>query len=77
MMFKVLNGLVAVEEDLRPQVTGGNRRSASQKKLEYVWSKSVTHRHSFFPRTTRDWNLLHPSARSALVPEDFKKALHL
>ena len=76
-MHKVLERRVAVEEDLRPPVSKNKLRATSQRRLEHSKSKTYTHEQSFYPRTIRDWNALHPTARTTSTLEEFKDALHL
>ena len=77
LMHNILERRVAVEEDLRPPVSKSNLRSTSTRRLEHSKSNTAPHRESFFPRTIRDWNVLHPTARTASTLEEFKDALHL
>ena len=77
LMHKIMERRVAVEEDLRPPISKNMLRSTSQRRLEHCKSNTAPHRESFFPRTIRDWNTLHPTARTASTLEVFKGALHL
>ena len=75
LMFRVLKDLVAVPEELKPQRPNHGLRSSPKKQLPHVRSNIHAHAHSFIPRTSRDWNRLPQSARSADDIEGFKAAI--
>ena len=75
LLFRVMNDLVAVPQELKPAPPRRGLRSTSRNNLPHVRSKLDAHANSFFPRTSRDWNHLPPSAKSAETLEGFKVAL--
>ena len=75
LMYRVLNDLVAVPDDLKPKQAGRELRSTKRKHLPHVKSNLTAHENSFIPRTSRDWNRLPPSAITAETIEGFKAAL--
>ena len=78
-MFKLLNNLVAVDEELRPPYARGVRLASQnflQGTLQGIRAKTPRHTNSFFPRTIWDWNnRLSSTARTAASLEEFKAAL--
>ena len=81
LMYKVLNGLVKVDDDLRPSYSDSRFRSGQRLDLMRISTSAKAcepYHHSFYPRTVRDWNLDVPiPARKAKDLTGFKAALHL
>ena len=77
LMYRVIHGLIAVPEDLRPGPPQQSRslRSTTRNSLPHIRSKLNAHYNSFTPRTSRDWNRLPPAAKTASSLEGFKVAL--
>jgi hypothetical protein len=63
MMYKITNNLVALQHDLKPP----NRRTRNSHSHTYVQiqTRTETQRHSYFPRTVKEWNGLPDNVVSA------------
>ena len=76
LMFRVREDLVAVPEEFKPRQPNTHLRSSHRNTvLSTKKSKVDSHHYSFIPRTSRDWNRLPLSARTADTLEGFKAAL--
>ena len=74
LMFKILNHLVAIPEDLVPIPIQTWTRSGTRNCLPHIRSRIEFHRNSYLPRTSRDWNSLPLAAKLADSLTGFKKS---
>lgn len=72
LLFKIVNDLVAdnnIEYNQRPS------RTSNSKQIKVLSATTEIYKHSFFPRTVKDWNTLTESAVSSKTVEGFKAAI--
>ena len=58
LLYKIINGLVAMPADTHLHINTRNTRISNSKSLELTICTTDTFKHSFFPATIRDLNLL-------------------
>ena len=58
LLYKIINGLVAMPADTHLHFNTRNTRISNSKSLKLPICTTDTFKHSFFPATIRDWNLL-------------------
>ena len=58
LLYKIINGLVAIPADTHLHFNTRNTRISHSKSLKLPICTTDTFKHSFFPATIRDWNLL-------------------
>ena len=58
LLYKIINGLVAISADTHLHFNTINTRISNSKSLKLPICTIDTFKHSFFPATIRDWNLL-------------------
>ena len=75
LMYKILNGLVAVSKDRYTQPYQGRGRLVNTHALQRQFSYTDVHKFSFFPRTIIDWNALPNSVVESPSLETFKTSL--
>ena len=66
-LFKIVNDLV--EYNQHPS------RTSNTKQIKVLSATTEKYKHSFFPRTVKDWNMLTESAVSRKTVEGFKAAI--
>jgi hypothetical protein len=76
MMYKVVQGLVAVPYENHIERHQGRTRAKNSLKLKLYAPKTETFRNSFFPRTIKDWNTLEEDIATAPSLETFKEGIH-
>ena len=72
LLFKIVNDLVAdnnIEYNQRPS------RTSNSKQIKVLSATTEIYKHSFFPRTVKDWTTLTESAVSSKTVEGFKAAI--
>ena len=72
LLFKIVNDLVAdnnIEYNQRPS------RTSNYKQIKVLSATTEIYKHSFFPRTVKDWNTLTESAMTSKTVEGFKAAI--
>ena len=78
MMFKIQNDLVGgIQKDQYTKIstTAGSRRNHTQH-LEIPFAGKDVYKNSFFPRTSRAWNVLEQEAVSSTLLSGFKRQLN-
>ena len=58
LLYKIIDGLVAIPADTHLHFNTRNTRISNSKSLKLPICTTDTFKHSFFPATIRDWNLL-------------------
>ena len=58
LLYKIINGLVAMPADTNLHLNTRNTQISNSKSLKLPICTTDTFKHSFFPPTIRDWNLL-------------------
>jgi hypothetical protein len=71
MMYRIINGLVAIEPPPCMHHLGVVTRGQQQKYI-VPYSRTTVHKESFFPSTIRLWNQLPEATAAALDLESFK-----
>ena len=74
MMYRIINGLVAIEPPPFMHHLGAATRG-QQHKYIVPYSRTTVHKESFFPSTIRLWNQLPEATAAALDLESFKKEI--
>jgi len=75
MLFKILNGVVAIPADKHLTLNDRPARNRNSKTLKvYTWNTDY-YGNSFFPHTVRDWNSLSEDSVSAQTIVQFKATL--
>ena len=74
MMYRIINGLVAIEPPPCMHHLGATTR-AQQQKYIVPYSRTIVHKESFFPFTSRLWNQLPEATAAAMYLESFKKEI--
>jgi hypothetical protein len=74
MLYKIDRELVVINKENRLIPTGRKTRKSHNRSFQIPFSCIDTRKMSFFPRTVRDWNLLHvaPDIVELDTPEAFK-----
>jgi hypothetical protein len=75
MMYRIINGLVAIESPPFMHHLGAATRGRQQQKYIVPYSRTTVHKESFFPSTIRLWNQLPEATSAALDLESFKKEI--
>ncbi len=75
LLFKIVHGFIAVppSENLVP--ADKRTRSSHQYKYKHISSNTEEYRHSFYPRTLKDWNHLDEALAEAKDVISFKEGL--
>ncbi|KAK3088732.1 hypothetical protein FSP39_023094, partial [Pinctada imbricata] len=73
LCYKIRNHLVDIDPD--KYYTPGDSRTRGGHRYRQIRTNKDQHRHSFFPRSIRDWNRLPESATAALSLEEFRATL--
>ena len=73
MLYRIQHGFVNIHPDSYLQQS--DRRTRGEHRLYQERIGSETYSYSFFPRTIRDWNMLHSGTTSAPTLEGFKANL--
>ena len=74
MMYRIINGLVAIEPPPFMHHLGAAIRGQQQKYI-VPYSRTTVHKEPFFPSTIRLWNQLPEATAAALDLESFKKEI--
>ncbi len=72
MMYKVVNGLVAIPTHEYVTPAYSITRNSIPNKLQTIRTKSDPYKFSFFPRSIRDWNCLSSRVVIAETVSQFK-----
>ena len=77
MMYRIINGLVAIEPPPFMHHLGAATRGQQHKYIVPYsrYSRTTVHKESFFPSTPRLWNQLPEATAAALDLESFKKEI--
>ena len=76
MMYKIQENIVDIKKDEHIKITASRKtRSSHAKNIEIPFARTEAYKNSYFPRTSRDWNLLEKSKVAAPSLESFKRAL--
>ena len=73
MSYKIQHRLVDIEPT--SYYTPGDTRTSGGQRLRQQRTLKDQYRYSFFPRSTREWNILPDTTTSAASLEDFKAAI--
>jgi hypothetical protein len=74
MMYRIVNGLAAIEPPPFMHHLGAVRRGQHHKYI-VPYNRTTVHKESFFPSTIRLWNQLPEATAAALDLESFKKEI--
>ena len=74
--YQIINGLVAIPADTHLHFNTRNKRISNSKSLKLPICTTDTFRHSFFPATIRDWNLLPDDIVNCKNLSPFKETIH-
>ena len=78
LLFKIVNDgfdLVAIPADNNIECNQHPSRTSNSKQIKALSATTEIYKHSFFPRTVKDWNMLTESAMSSKTVEGFKAAI--
>ena len=75
VFYKIINGLVAIPADTYLQPNTRNTRTGNTKSFRQPGCTTDIFKHSFFPATIRDWNLLPDKAVRCKSLESFKATI--
>jgi hypothetical protein len=77
LLFKIVNDLVlvAIPADNNTEYNQRPSRTSNSKQIKVPSATTEIYKHSFFPRTVKDWNTLTESAVSSKTVEGFKAAI--
>ena len=73
MLYKISTGLVDINKDKYLQK--GDTRTRGAHKYHQARADHPALRHTFFPRTLKDWNLLQPKLTTVPTLEAFRAGL--
>ena len=75
MLFKVVHGLVAVPPEGHIEKSVSRTRAKNSERLKVYSPSTEIFKHSFFPKTIKDWNNLPDSAVLAATVDTFKEEI--
>ena len=75
LVYKIVNGLVAVPVDTSLTPADSRTRAAHSKKFKLIATKTQQYKHSFYPRSIPEWNNLPATAVSATSTDALKTIL--
>ena len=75
LFYKIINGLVAIPADTHLHLNTRNTRISKSKSLKLPICTTDTFKHSFFPATIRDWNLLPDDVVNCKNMSPFKETM--
>ena len=75
MMFKVMNGMVAIPANVYVKRSTSRTRSTNSARLDQLRAHTDIYQYSFFPRTIVDWNSLNDNIVTSPTLDTFKNRL--
>ena len=75
MLYKIVNGLVAVKGSDYIKSSSRRTRNTNTLKFHTVAARCDAYAQSYFPRTIRDWNTLSDSVVASPSVNSFKEGL--
>ena len=72
MLYKIVNDKVSLDKGDRLVPPLRSTRNMHQLSFQILSSRSDYRKYSYFPRTIRDWNFLHPDIVSIKTLDAFK-----